>query len=90
MHRASHADRALELATPASDRAAVLGPNKLGMHIGGEEWPLHELNIANHISSGNVLVCEMQNRQEVFSGAETSVSERRHDCRCGQKLQLRK
>ncbi len=49
MHGPAHADRTLELATSASDRAAVLG-----MHIGREKWPLHELNIANGFCRGNV------------------------------------
>ncbi len=54
MHGPAHADRTLELATPASDRAAVLGAHELGIHIGREKWPLHELNIANGFFRGNV------------------------------------
>ncbi len=48
MHGPAHADRTLELATTASDGAAVFGSHELGMHIGGEKWLLtHELNIHN-------------------------------------------
>ncbi|HEX9294834.1 MAG TPA: hypothetical protein VF881_03340 [Polyangiaceae bacterium] len=39
--RPAHADRALELATPAPDGAAVLRSHELGMHIGSEKRPQH-------------------------------------------------
>ena len=41
MHRPSHANRALELATPPPDRAAVLSPRELGVDVSGEERALH-------------------------------------------------
>jgi len=44
MHGPARADRALELATPAPEVAAVLRSNELGVNVGGEERPLHLRN----------------------------------------------
>ena len=37
VHRAPHADRPLELATPTPDGASMLGSHELGVHIPGEK-----------------------------------------------------
>src|SRR5258707_4631832 len=42
MHRAPDADGALEFATMAPDSATVLRSDELGVHIAGQERPLHE------------------------------------------------
>ncbi len=45
VHGSPHADGAFELATPASDRPAMLGAHDLGVQVAREQRPLHEFTI---------------------------------------------
>ena len=63
VHRSSHADGPLELATTAPDGSAMLGSHELGVHVAREQRPLlHELNVVHAIAWGNVFANYLSNR----------------------------
>ena len=60
VHRASHADGALELAMAEPDGAAVLGSRELGVHVMRKERSLHrKSNLADKYLWGNVVLLDM-------------------------------